>query len=221
MNTILIVAGGSGKRMNTGIPKQFLEVLGKPVLMHTLECFHSHPSVDDIIIVLPAQELDTWNELCRKNGCGIPHRIATGGATRYESVRNGLKLVKASGIVGVHDGVRPLVSHELISRCLNEAEKHGNAVPVISVPESIRKNMEGATVAVNRSDYVLVQTPQCFSTEYIGKAYNGPEQDSFTDDASVLEAAGIKIHCVEGQRWNMKITFREDLEIAAAILKPH
>jgi len=216
----IIVAGGQGSRMNTNIPKQFIVLGGKPILMHTIERFHLADTHIEIVLVLPEKEVPQWNELCAKYSFHIPHQIALGGETRFLSVRNGLAKVALDSIVAVHDAVRPFVSKMLILRCYAEAQSKGSAVPYIPVVESMRKMTEAGNKKVMRSDYVIVQTPQCFSAFELKKVYakKGAGYRT-TDDASVYETAGKKIHLIEGERENIKITFPLDLIIAEAILR--
>ncbi len=219
---VIIVAGGKGERMGASTPKQFLELAGKPILMHTLEKFkQTIPSIE-IILALPENQIDFWEELCYKyDFVNTPHQIVKGGETRFHSVQNALKLVTKSSIVAVHDGVRPLVNSETITTCFNEAEKTGNAIPVVDVVESLRhvSKQDNSNHAVARSCYKLVQTPQCFSSEIILKAYEQEFDTAFTDDASVVEMLGETINLVEGNQENIKITTADDLLVAAAFIK--
>ena len=210
----LIVAGGSGTRMGKTIPKQFVEIAGKPILMLTIEAFYKYDPKIDIILVLPKNQMELWKELCERSGFTIIHTIATGGKTRFQSVKNGLDHTPQNGIVFIHDGVRPFVSVDTLNNCYNCALENGNAIPVIQVSESLRKLEDGNSRAVNRDSYKLVQTPQTFQIDKIRKAYQQKEDSFFTDDASVLEANGEKIYLVEGNRQNMKITYPEDIQLA-------
>jgi 2-C-methyl-D-erythritol 4-phosphate cytidylyltransferase len=211
----VIVAGGTGRRIGAGIPKQFICVGGKPILLHTIEKF-SH--VNECIVVLPEHEIETWRTMVKQYDFQVPHTVVAGGSSRYLSVKNGLAAVKFADVVAVHDGARPLVSRELIDRCLKDAFEFGSAIPVISVPESIRSHSNTGSTAEDRSRFLLVQTPQCFKTAYISSAYNKPDDSSFTDDATVLEKNGVAVHLTEGERWNIKITFPEDIAVAEALL---
>ncbi|PIQ16560.1 MAG: 2-C-methyl-D-erythritol 4-phosphate cytidylyltransferase [Flavobacteriales bacterium CG18_big_fil_WC_8_21_14_2_50_32_9] len=216
----IIVAGGKGERMGENIPKQFLELNGKPILMHTIEKFHSTFSDLKIILALPENQFDFWKELCYKYGfTNIPHEIVAGGTTRFHSVQNALALVDEDGIVAVHDGVRPLVSQDIIINCFKTAQQYGNAIPVVDVVDSLRHVTKTENKAVKRSCYKIVQTPQCFQTSLIKKAYQQEFVDAFTDDASVVEATGGKIHLVAGNKENIKITSPEDLVVAEALNK--
>jgi len=215
----ILVAGGKGERMNTVIPKQFLEIKGKPILMYTLEVFHRYDSTLQLILVLPAVEIDFWNKLCKKYNFSVEHQVVAGGETRFQSVKNGLTAVKTSALVAIHDGVRPLVSTETIARCFDAAEKFKAAIPVIDLVDSIRLVGEKDNKSVDRNAYKLVQTPQVFDAELLKKAYEQNFSPLFTDDASVVEATGIEIHLVEGNRENIKITTEFDLNVAESILK--
>ena len=216
--TALIVAGGKGLRMGSELPKQFLPIGGKPVLMHTLEAFRGYDVDMQLILVLPREQQDYWQELCRKYDFAIRHRIADGGETRFHSVKNGLALVKEPGLVGVHDGVRPFVSQEVIARCYELAETKQAVIPVIDVMETVRRLTAVGSETVNRSDYKLVQTPQVFDVELLKRAYAQDFTPFFTDDASVVEAMGVPVFLVEGNRENIKITTPFDLKVGSALL---
>jgi 2-C-methyl-D-erythritol 4-phosphate cytidylyltransferase len=214
----IIVAGGSGTRMKSAIPKQFLELGDKPVLLHTLQHFINYDPSINIILVLPENEIKTWENIKERFSFTHPVTVTHGGKTRHQSVANGLSLVPNNCIVAVHDAVRPLISKDLLQRCYQEAEKNGSAIPVISVNDSIRQITGEASKQVNRNDFVIVQTPQCFNSSTLKKAFDQPEDASFTDEASVLEKSGTPLHLVEGEKQNLKITNPEDLIIAYAIL---
>ena len=214
----IIVAGGKGTRMQADIPKQFIEIHGKPVLMHTLEAFHRYDDSIQLILVLPASQLNAWKKLCLKHAFLLPHQIVSGGETRYNSVLNGLSQIKTPALIAVHDGVRPFVSNGTIKRCFDEAEKHGSAIPVIDIVDSIRQIKKTGSQSVDRSNYKLVQTPQVFDSEILKKAYEQDFSALFTDDASVVEALGLKITLVEGNRENIKITTAFDLVLAETVL---
>lgn len=215
---VVIVAGGSGKRMGVDTPKQFLELAGRPVLMHTIERFREFNDSIEIITVLPENQLRYWNELQKKYSFDIPHTLVKGGAKRFISVRHGLEFVNEPGLVAIHDGVRPLVRLETIKRCFEAAEKYGNAIPVISPADSLRLETDKENVPVNRMNVKQVQTPQVFDVALIKKAYRQEFDPSFSDDATVLEKTGEKIHMVDGNRENIKITNPEDLFIAQTLL---
>ena len=214
----IIVAGGKGERMNADIPKQFIEIQGKPILMHTLEVFNRYDAQMQLILVLPEVQIKFWNELCVKHNFGLNHQIVVGGQSRFNSVKNGLQAVKTPAIVAVHDGVRPLVSVETIVRCFETAEKFDTAIPVVDLVDSIRQVSGNGSKSVDRNAFKLVQTPQVFDVELLQKAYEQEYSPLFTDDASVVEALGIKIHLVEGNRENIKITTEFDLKMAESIM---
>jgi 2-C-methyl-D-erythritol 4-phosphate cytidylyltransferase len=221
-NYAIIVAGGKGERMGQQLPKQFLELAGKPILMHTIEKFYNTSPELKIILALPENQFDYWEELCYKYGfTKIPHQIVAGGKTRFDSVKNALKLVTENGIVAIHDGVRPLVSTQTITNCIAAAQINGNAIPVVDVVDSLRfvSKQENTNKAVTRSCYKSVQTPQCFKTEIILKAYEQDFDESFTDDASVVEKLGYQIDLVEGNIENIKITSPIDIALAEMLMK--
>lgn len=215
----IIVAGGSGKRMGKDIPKQFIEVTGKPILMHTIKRFVEADSTIQLILVLPDNQHKYWNELVKKYNFTIKHKLAKGGVERFHSVLNGLQFVPQNAIVAIHDGVRPLVSVETINNCYKSTIENGAVIPIIPATESIRKVDGDTNSAVNRSNYYLVQTPQVFQSELLIEAYNQEFNNNFTDDASVVEKAGHSIHLVDGNVENIKITRPMDLKIAEVLLK--
>lgn len=215
----VIVAGGSGKRMGADLPKQYLELAGKPVLMHTLERFKSFDESIEIITVLPENQLRFWGEIQKKYSFTIPHTLVKGGKARFFSVRSGLQFVDAPGLVAIHDGVRPFVSVDTIRRCFDAAEKLGNGIPVIPPSDTLRIINEQGSYPINRLMVRQVQTPQVFNAELIKNAYKQEYLPEFTDDATVLEKTGVTINMVEGNRENIKITNPEDLIISAALLK--
>lgn len=210
----LVVAGGSGNRMKNNTPKQFMELNGLPVLMHTLNVFIQFDPLIEIILVIPENQTDKWDKLCLKHRFSAKHKIAFGGETRFHSVKNGLEQIESDGIVFIHDGVRPLVSLKTIQNCYETAVEKGNALPVTPVSESVRKVEGSKNRAVDRSRYFLVQTPQTFRVKFIKEAYAKATSTAFTDDATVLESIGETINLVEGNRENIKITFPEDLIFA-------
>ena len=215
----IIVAGGKGLRMGGDLPKQFIPIEGRPVLMRTLDTFHACDESIQIILVLPRDHQDYWRELCVQYQFAVPHRIADGGVTRFHSVQSGLSQVDApEALVAVHDGVRPFVSHEVISRCYAEAEAHGAVVPVIPVVETVRQLTGEGSVTVDRNAYRLVQTPQTFRATLLRRAYEQPYTDAFTDDASVVEALGETVTLVDGNRENIKLTTPFDLIVAKALV---
>lgn len=225
---IIIVAGGKGLRMGGDLPKQFIPMRGKPVLMHTLEAFHQWDSSAHIILVLPQDHQPYWKMLCQEIGCKVPHEIANGGATRFESVKNGLDCLLSerrekaladdeSCLVAVHDGVRPFVSPTVISACFEKAAVSGAVIPAMPMIDSLREKDETGSRPVDRSRYFAVQTPQVFNLEVLRKAYEQPYSSLFTDDASVVESMGHSIEMVPGDRENIKITTPFDLLIAEAL----
>jgi 2-C-methyl-D-erythritol 4-phosphate cytidylyltransferase len=215
----LIVAGGSGNRMRNTIPKQFIEIIGRPVLMHTIDIFLKYDPEIEIVLVLPKGQVEIWKSLCKTHKFSFNHRITNGGETRFNSVKNGLDIVPDDGIVFIHDGVRPLVSEQTLQNCFESALAKGNALPVIPVSESVRMVEGSNNFAVDRSKYFLVQTPQTFQAQLIKNAYQQAKSSSFTDDATVLENMGETIQLVEGNRENVKITYPEDLDLAEVFLR--
>jgi 2-C-methyl-D-erythritol 4-phosphate cytidylyltransferase len=216
--SVIIVAGGAGKRMGGDIPKQFIEIGGKPVLMHTILRFFDFDSNIFIVLVLPFHQIETWNLLCSQHRFMLPHQIVAGGDERYNSVKNGLEKISDNQLVAIHDGVRPLVSRETISKSYQLAEIYGSAVPSVPVKESLREVLEGKNRPVDRRNFYLIQTPQTFKSSLIKQAYQKPYNPLFTDDASVFEAAGNEVHLFEGNIENIKITTPTDLKIAAILL---
>ena len=223
MDYAIIVAGGKGLRMGGEIPKQFIPVAGKPILMHTLEKFqHYGESLAgaeglEIILVLPKEQQEYWAELCTKYSFKVPHTIVNGGETRFHSVQNGLKAIPdcAEGVVGIHDGVRPFVSLDVIKRCYQEARVKKAVIPVMPVTDTLRDVTQGKNVY--RENYKIVQTPQTFDIQLLKKANQQPYSEAFTDDASVVEAIGQEVTMVEGNRENIKIPTPFDLKIADVI----
>jgi 2-C-methyl-D-erythritol 4-phosphate cytidylyltransferase len=213
----IIVAGGSGTRMGADIPKQFMLLANKPVMMHTLEKFHQANC--ELVVVLNVDYHDQWKSLCQQYSFNIPHTLIKGGRNRFESVKNGLKSISSKSLIAIHDAVRPLIDIETINAAFECAEKNGNAVVVVPSKDSLRKVKNEHSYAVPRSDYYIVQTPQIFEKELLDKAYKEEYRNEFTDDASVVEKLGVKIHLIEGKQSNIKITYKEDLLIAETILK--
>lgn len=206
--------------MGGELPKQFIPVEGRPVLMRTLDAFHAFDSAMEIILVLPRDHQPYWQELCAEYQFAVPHRIADGGATRFNSVQSGLALAdEAEALIAVHDGVRPFVSPEVIEACYREAEAHGAVVPVIPIVETVRHLLLEGSETVSRDAYRLVQTPQTFRASLLRRAYEQPFCEAFTDDASVVEASGHAVHLVEGNRENIKLTTPYDLIVAKALVE--
>ena len=214
----IIVAGGSGQRMESPVPKQFMELNQKPVLMHTIEKFYSAASSIHIVVVLPKTHHSVWTILCQKHQFSIPHQICEGGASRFQSVRNGLEFCTEDSIIAVHDGVRPLIHPDLILNLYHQAELNSAVIPVCPILESIRKAQGEGSKALDRSQYYSVQTPQCFSSDLLQNAYQQDEQETFTDDASVVEAMGKNVQLFKGDRTNIKLTTPEDFVFAEALL---
>lgn len=215
----IIVAGGRGLRMGGELPKQFLPLCGKPVLMRTLELFEGE--VSRIILVLPEDHIPFWEELCERYHFTLPHTVALGGETRFHSVRSGLSHLPQAGLVAVHDGVRPLVSSALIRHSFKEAERSGATLPACPVTDSLRLHQdEGKSEAVDRSRYVAVQTPQTFDLGRLQRAYEQAYSPLFTDDASVYEAASLgSITLIDGEETNIKLTTPRDLLLAELLLR--
>jgi 2-C-methyl-D-erythritol 4-phosphate cytidylyltransferase len=220
MEYIIIVAGGKGLRMGSDIPKQFLPIGGKPVLMRTLERFREYAEDLQIILVLPKAQQEYWQQLCKEYAFDVDYQLADGGETRFHSVQHGLALIPdyAEGVVGVHDGVRPFPSIDVIRNCYETAREKKAVIPVIPVVETVRHLQGNISETVPRDEYRLVQTPQCFDIQLLKAANKQPYNDGFTDDASVVEAFGFNITLVEGNRENIKITTPYDLKIAEVLV---
>jgi 2-C-methyl-D-erythritol 4-phosphate cytidylyltransferase len=217
--SVIIVAGGKGERMQAEIPKQFLEIKGKPVLMRTIEAFYKYESNMQIIVVLPQSQVIFWEALCKKHAFSVNHEITAGGETRFHSVKNGLSLVYASvDFIAVHDGVRPFVSNDTIEKCFEASREHKAVVPCVDLVDSIREIKDGEkNRSVNRAKYKLIQTPQVFERKTLLKAYKQGFSPAFTDDASVVENIGVAIHLTEGNRENIKMTTAFDFRIATGL----
>ena len=216
--SIIITAGGIGRRMGGDLPKQFLEIGGKPILMHTLELFHSYDSTAQLVLTLPEEWKLFWEDLLLKHKCEIPHSIVDGGKERYFSIKNALDLCTGE-FIAVHDGVRPFVSLKTIERCFLAVEELGQVVPVLPVKESLRFIQENESKSLDRTAYFAVQTPQCFKRSALIEAYKIPFHSGITDDASLVEEAGFFIHSVEGNEENIKVTTPLDIILADFLLK--
>lgn len=215
----VIVAGGMGMRMGSVVPKQFLPLMGKPILCYAIEAFsRALPDIQQVL-VLPADQLHTAQTILRSYLSTINVTIVAGGQTRYHSVQNGLKKIKDDGVVFVHDGVRPLISAELIVKCYEQALEKGSAIPVIPVAESIRFIDGDVSTSINRDKLRIIQTPQTFRTEVILPAFQQEYDPSFTDEATVVEAYGTKVFLTDGIKGNIKITTPEDMIIAETLIK--
>ncbi len=215
----IIVAGGSGSRMKSDIPKQFLLLQGKPVLMHTIEAFYYSDLKPEIILVLNSEYIKLWSELIIKFNFDIPVSVVNNGEQRFHSVKNALSIVQQDSIVAVHDAVRPIVSNELITRSFRLAAESKAVIPAVTSKDSVRKKEGDHTKALNRADILLVQTPQVFQSNLLQHAYLQDYSPEFTDDASVVEKTGIKIVVTEGDYKNIKITYAEDLQLAEVYLQ--
>ncbi len=215
----VIVAGGIGMRMKSTVPKQYLPLNGLPVMMHAIKAFYEYSQTVNIIVVIPEHDFNSWEKLCRQYHFQIPVKLAPGGKTRFQSVKNGLKLTGDKGIVAIHDGVRPLLNKKMISDSFQMAALHGSAVASVRLKESIMIIDKDRSKSMDRSKYRLIQTPQTFQIPIIKEAYRQPERNYFTDDASVAEKYGCKISLFEGSYKNIKITTPDDLLLAELFLK--
>jgi len=216
---VIIVAGGKGLRMGGDLPKQFIPLQGKPVLMHTLEVFHRWDSSARLVLVIPDDHQPYWEILCRELNCKVPHRIVTGGEMRFHSVQNGLREVADCDFIGVHDGVRPFVTPEVIETCFRVAEEKGAVIPVVPHIDTIREVTGEQNRSADRSYFRIVQTPQVFRRDWLFEAYKQPWQSSFTDDATVVESFGKSICLIEGNLENIKITTPIDLLCAKLLME--
>ena len=210
----IIVGGGSGSRMQSDVPKQFMLLNGKPILMHTIESFYYSDFKPEIILVLNVDFITYWEQLCEKYNFLIPHTLIKGGLQRFHSVKNGIKAIKEDSVIAIHDAVRPLASNELICRSFKEAEESGNAIVAIKSKDSVRQQKGNTSLSLNRDEIYLIQTPQTFQFELLNTAYKQEYSNEFTDDASVVERTGITLNLIEGESKNLKITFPEDLSLA-------
>jgi 2-C-methyl-D-erythritol 4-phosphate cytidylyltransferase len=215
--SVVITAGGIGKRMGSLVPKQFIEVAGKPVLIHTLEKFYTFDPTAQLLITLPSEWRTYWEDLLIKFNCNIPHQIVDGGEERYHSIKNALKMCSGK-YVAIHDGVRPLVNEETLKRCFEAVKINGQVIPVVPLKESIRKITVDSSHSEDRSSFRLVQTPQCFLKEVLENAYQKEYHTKITDDAGLVEEAGYKIYLVAGNEENIKITTAFDLEIVNLLI---
>ncbi len=216
---VIIVAAGSGSRMHSALPKQFMQINGKPILQYAMEKFHRYEPKMEILLVLDPDYVQFWIDLARTLNIDIPHRVIAGGKERFHSVKNAIDAINdETGIVGIHDAVRPLVSLKTIELCYDAARQKCNAIPVIHMHDSIRVMNEGVSAIADRNKFRIVQTPQCFELTLLKRAFEQDYDTSFTDDASVVEAMGEKLYLVEGNRENIKITTTEDLRMATALL---
>lgn len=216
--SVIITAGGVGKRFSSEVPKQFLSLMGTPVLMRTLNSFFNWNPMNEIILTLPTEWISYWEKLAKKHDFKIPHRIVDGGNERYHSIKNALDMCSGDFVM-IHDGVRPLVDKGTLNRCLDALKNNKAVVPYIEIKDSIRKLIGANSVSRDRKNYVVVQTPQCFDLKLIHRAYQGEYQEVFTDDASVAENNGLEIYLVKGNEENLKITTPIDFKIAESLIK--
>jgi 2-C-methyl-D-erythritol 4-phosphate cytidylyltransferase len=200
--------------MQSDVPKQFMLLNGKPILMHTIESFYYSDLKPEIILVLNVDFITYWEQLCEKYNFLIPHTLIKGGLQRFHSVKNGIKAIKGDSVIAIHDAVRPLASNELICRSFKEAEQLGNAIVAIKSKDSVRQQKGNSSLSLNRDEIYLIQTPQTFQFELLNTAYRQEYSKEFTDDASVVERTGITLNLIEGESKNLKITFPEDLSLA-------
>jgi len=215
--SVILTAGGIGKRMGGDLPKQFIHLSGKPILLRTLECFHNIDSSFELVITLPIDWHNHWRTVLQEFNCDIAHTLVVGGEERFHSIKNALEVCTGDSIF-VHDGVRPFVAKEIIQECMNSLKTNDAVVPVLPIKESIRERHGKITRAVDRSNFMLVQTPQCFRSSVLRDAYNLVYHSGITDDASLVESLGIEVQLVDGNEDNIKITTQKDLIIAEAIL---
>ena len=211
--SFVVTAGGIGKRMGSEIPKQFIEIQGKPILMHTLENLYAFASDAQFILTLPSEWFSYWNDLIKNKKFTIPIELVEGGKERFHSIQNALKIVNGD-VVAIHDGVRPFVSHTTLQNLFEKVSSHKAVIPILSIKESLREIVGDYSKHVQREKYKIVQTPQIFQTEIIKSAYTLTFSPEFTDDASVVEKSGTRIELVEGNNENIKITTPEDLNLA-------
>lgn len=216
----IIVAGGSGTRMRSSVPKQYLLLNGIPLMMHTINAFNACATKPGIILVLHPESHDYWNQLCKEHNFTVPHQLVSGGETRFHSVKNGINMIADDdAIVAIHDAVRPLITCAIIDESYECAEKYGNAIVAVKSRDSVRQIRDNRSQSLNRDNIYLIQTPQTFQATQLKNAYKQVYQESFTDDASVVEQTGVNINLISGSHQNIKITFPEDIAIAEFLLK--
>lgn len=218
LKQLIIVGGGSGSRMKSALPKQFLTLNNKSILEHTIASFEAIVDLENMILVLPESEIGRWEDMVADKSYS-KIKIAKGGKSRFDSVQSGLKLVHKKGVIGIHDAVRPFASKKTIKEAFQSAEKKGSGIPTISLTSSIRRVFEGISRAESRENFKLIQTPQCFRYSKLKTAYQQQFKEQFTDDASVVEAAGFKVVLTEGNQENIKITTPFDLKVASLLAK--
>jgi 2-C-methyl-D-erythritol 4-phosphate cytidylyltransferase len=215
---VVIVAGGSGSRMGSEIPKQFLELEGKPILMHTLERLYSFTPNSTFVLVLPKIQFEYWHTLCEKHQFKFNYNLVEGGDNRFQSVKNGLSKISANSLVAIHDGVRPFINKNVFENCMQEAKNNGAAIPTLPITDSIRELSNNSSKIRDRNLFVSVQTPQCFQSNIILESYQQEFKQSFTDDASVVENNGHEVSLIKGNKENIKITTPEDLKVALGFI---
>jgi 2-C-methyl-D-erythritol 4-phosphate cytidylyltransferase len=215
----IIVAAGTGSRFESALPKQFHPILDKPMLMYSIEAFALADPAINIILVLNQNHIEFWKNICKEHQFNVRHNLVLGGSTRIESVKNGLSQVDVNSLVAVHDGARPLITTKLINECFEATLIKGNAVVAIECKDSLRKIEQSSNVAVNRSEYALIQTPQCFKSNILLNAYEQTiNTDVFKDDASIAESFGEEINLIQGDELNIKVTHPSDLLYAESAL---
>jgi 2-C-methyl-D-erythritol 4-phosphate cytidylyltransferase len=215
----IIVAGGTGKRMKGDIPKQFMMLCGKPILQYSIEAFYSYDPSIRVVIVIHPDFTAHWQQLCLEYKIDIPHVVAGGGKTRFDSVKNGLKLLDDNGFIAIHDAARPVIDADFIGHCFSEAEIYGSAVPGVALNDTIRMIDGDSSRQLDRTFLRAIQTPQVFKVSELKRAYEQPFQPIFTDDASVMQAAGFPLYLTEGKRGNIKISYNQDIALATVLLK--
>jgi 2-C-methyl-D-erythritol 4-phosphate cytidylyltransferase len=215
---VVIVAGGSGSRMGSEMPKQFLELEGKPILMHTLERLYSFTPNSTFVLVLPKIQFEYWHTLCEKHQFKFNYNLVEGGDNRFQSVKNGLSKISANSLVAIHDGVRPFINKNVFENCMQEAKNNGAAIPTLPITDSIRELSNNSSKTRDRNLFVSVQTPQCFQSNIILESYQQEFKQSFTDDASVVENNGHEVSLIKGNKENIKITTPEDLKVALGFI---
>ncbi len=215
----IIVAGGSGSRMQGEVPKQFLLLGGKPVIMHSVEAFITYdPSIQMILVIHP-DYMEYWNKLCHEFSISIPLTLAKGGKSRFESVRNGLKLINEDGLVAIHDAARPVIDAGFIANLFSAATIYGSAIPAVPLNDTIRIVDGDTSHQADRTFLRAIQTPQVFKVSEIKRAYTQLYQSTFTDDGSVMEAAGFQVNLAEGRQGNIKITHKQDIAVAEVLIQ--
>lgn len=215
----IIVAGGTGSRMQGEVPKQFMLLNSKPVILYSIEAFHSFDPLIQIILVVHPDYLALWEQLTKEFKISIPFQVVMGGKTRFDSVKNGMKLIKEDGFVAVHDAARPVISAEFIRNLFSAASTFGSAIPAIPLYDTIREIVGDTSHQADRTFLRAVQTPQVFKVSELQRAYTQPYQPNFTDDGSVMEAAGFSIHLTDGKQANIKITHLQDIAVADILIK--